>query len=123
MWLDASGTHRGETARVSATGTILYATTRANASDASSLDGFVSGFTLDADGKILSQDFIEATNSGGGKSNMVVPTTWNDNLFIIIDAINGNIEMWQRADDGSSASTIATLELGDTGVANGVWLS
>lgn len=120
---NASGTHRGETARVSATGAFLYATTRANTSDSASLDGFVSGFTLDADGQILSQDFVQATTTGGGKSNMVVPADWDDSLFVIIDGIDGNVEMWQRADDGASAKTIATLPLGDTGVANGVWLS
>ncbi|KAK2602153.1 hypothetical protein N8I77_008709 [Diaporthe amygdali] len=118
---NSSGTHRGETARVSKSGTLLYATTRANSSDPAAIDGFVSGFTLDTEGNILSQDFIEATTTGGGTSNMVVPAIWDDNLFVIIDAIDGNVEMWQRADDGASAAKIASVPLGVEHLMSGLW--
>lgn len=126
---NTTGTHRGETARLSATGALLYATTRVNYSDSASADGYVSGFTLDTDGNILSQDFITATTTGGGStsgaSNMVVPTLYDDSIFAILDHGVGFIEMWQRSADGTGASVIARLELNDDGgcCSNGVWLS
>lgn len=122
---DAAGTHRGETVRLSATGTLLYATTRANKSDANALDGYVSCFTLDTEGAIVSQDFIEPTTTGGGSSNMVVPAIWDDNLFGVLDAINGTFVMYERAADGASASAFTSIAVGggDSGLANGQWLS
>lgn len=126
---NATGTHRGETARLSATAAVLYATTRANYSDAASTDGYVSAFTLDAAGRIVSQDFIQATTTGGGSSsgasNMVVPALHDDDLFAILDHGVGFIEMWRRGADGKSASVIAHLDIDDDGgcCSNGVWLS
>lgn len=123
------GTHRGETARLSATGTVLYATTRVNYSDTASLDGYVSAFTLDTTGDIVSQDFIQTTTTGGGSSsgasNMVVPAVHDDDLFAILDHGVGFIEMWKRSADGKSASVIAHLDIDDDGgcCSNGVWLS
>lgn len=126
---NASGTHRGETARLSATGAVLYATTRVNYSDTASTDGYLSAFTLDAAGDIVSQDFITATTTGGGSStgasNMVVPALHDDDLFAILDHGVGFIEMWRRSADGKSAAVIAHLEINDNGgcCSNGVWLS
>lgn len=126
---NSSGTHRGETARLSATGALLYATTRVNYSDTASVDGYVSAFTLDADGDIVSQDFIETTTTGGGSSsgasNMVVPTLHDDDLFAILDHGVGFIEIWQRDADGTGASVLAHLDINDDGgcCSNGVWLS
>lgn len=126
---NSSGTHRGETARVSATGALLYATTRVNYSDTASVDGYVSAFTLDTDGDIVSQDFIQTTTTGGGSStgasNMVVPTLHDDDFFAILDHGVGFIEMWKRDADGKGASVVAHLDINDDGgcCSNGVWLS
>lgn len=127
---NATGTHRGETARLSATGAVLYATTRVNYSDVASTEGYVSAFTLDAaTGDIVSQDFIQTTTTGGGSSsgasNMVVPALHDDDLFAILDHGVGFIEMWRRSEDGKSASVIAHLDIDDDGgcCSNGVWLS
>lgn len=123
------GTHRGETARLSATGALLYATTRQNYSDSSSQNGYVSAFTLDSVGGIVSQDFVLATTTGGGStsgaSNMVVPTLYDDDFFAILDHGVGFIEMWQRSADGKNASVVAHLDIDDGGgcCSNGVWLS
>lgn len=126
---NATGTHRGETARLSATAAVLYATTRVNYSDTASTEGYVSAFTLDTTGDIVSQDFIQTTTTGGGStsgaSNMVVPALHDDDLFAILDHGVGFIEMWQRSADGKSASVIAHLDIDDDGgcCSNGVWLS
>ncbi|KAK7722019.1 hypothetical protein SLS63_009300 [Diaporthe eres] len=116
---NATGSHRGETARVSATGTVLYATTRKNYTDDTSTQGFVSGFTLDGStGELLSQDFIVPTTTGGGStsgaSNMVVPTLYDDDYFAILDHGEvGFVEMWKRSEDGTSAEVVAHLDLDD----------
>lgn len=128
---NATGSHRGETARVSATGTLLYATTRKNYSDETSTQGFVSAFTLDGTtGELLSQDFIVPTTTGGGStsgaSNMVVPSLYDDDYFAILDHGEvGFVEMWKRSEDGTSAEVVAHLDLDDGGgcCSNGVWLS
>lgn len=126
---NASGTHRGETVRVSASGTVLYASTRINASDSASVGGYVSGFTLDTEGAVVSQDFIVETTTGGGgstgASNYVAPSLHDDDLFAIFDHSTGFVEMWRRDTDGKGASVVAHLDLADGGgcCSNGVWLS
>lgn len=127
---NASGTHRGETVRVSASGAVLYATTRINASDSDSVGGYVSGFTLEREtGEVVSQDFIVATTTGGGgstgASNYVAPSLFDDNLFAIFDHTTGFVEVWRRNEDGLGARAVAHLDLDDGGgcCSNGVWLS
>ncbi|KAJ4393009.1 hypothetical protein N0V93_002213 [Gnomoniopsis smithogilvyi] len=126
---NTSGTHRGETVRVSASGTVLYASTRINASDSASVGGYVSAFTLDSEGAVVSQDFIVETTTGGGgstgASNYVAPSLYDDDLFAILDHSTGFVEMWKRDADGKGASVVAHLDLADGGgcCSNGVWLS
>ncbi|KAF2670401.1 3-carboxy-cis,cis-mucoante lactonizing enzyme [Microthyrium microscopicum] len=119
--------HRAATVRLSASGNMLYATTRGSRTPGAK--GSVSAFTLKADGSIASQDFIIPTTTGGGGANQVAPTIFDDNYFAIIDSGTGFIEMWKRNKDGAGAAVIAHLDLADSTrpgngcCSNAVWYS
>jgi len=126
--------HRAATARISATSKRLYATTRGpmppkdNKKRVDGGYGYVSAFNLNADGSIGDQTFIVKTTSGGGGSNQVLPATFDDDYFAILDSATGFVEMWKTAEDGKSAAPIAHLSIRDQteGVggccSNAVWL-
>jgi hypothetical protein len=109
--VDEKSSHRAATVRLSANSKFLYATARG------SRDGFTKGvlaaFTLKDDGSIASLNYITPTTTGGGGSNQVVPATFDDRYFAILDSATGFIEMWKQKEDGSGASVIAHLDLGE----------
>jgi carboxy-cis,cis-muconate cyclase len=121
-------THRAATVRLSATNSVLYATTRGSFFSPGS-PGYVSAFTLLEDGSISSQDFILPTTTGGGGANQVLPAPFDDNYFAIIDSSVGFVEMWKRNGSGSGAAVVAHLSLTDGAqssmggcCSNAVWL-
>jgi hypothetical protein len=121
-------THKAATVRLSATSSILYATTRGSYSKSGS-PGYVSAFTLLEDGSISGQDFILPTTTGGGGANQVLPAPFDDNYFAIIDSAVGFLEMWKRNGSGTGAAVVAHLHLRDSAqsamggcCSNAVWL-
>ncbi|KAI1843007.1 hypothetical protein JX266_010860 [Neoarthrinium moseri] len=99
----------------------LWATNRGR--DASTL-GYISVFTLDADGAILSQNFLLTTTTSGGAANAVTPSPFTDRFAALTDSSTGFVEIWELADDGSNATVVAHLDLVDGGCcANAVWYS
>lgn len=117
---DDTGSYSGATVRIDATAGGLYATTRGSG-DAL---GYLSGFTLNADGSIASQDFTVRTNTGGGGANQVAPSPFDDNIFAIIDNSIGFVEIWKRYDNKTGAEALARATLQDGGCcSNAVWYS
>lgn len=97
----------------------LFAATR---SRTSTLPGYVSAFSLDADtGAITEQLFLVPTTGSGGSSNSVGPTTFSEEYFTIPDATANFVEMWKITSDGTDAEVVAHVDL-DLGPANVVML-
>lgn len=107
---DVADSNSAATVRISTNTTHLYASTRGSGSDA---NGYVSGFTLNQDGTIASQDWIVATTTGGGGSNQVVPSLFDDSYFAVVDASVGFVEVWKRFDNNTGAAVVAHLDLVD----------
>ncbi|KAM0811513.1 putative Carboxy-cis,cis-muconate cyclase [Seiridium cardinale] len=99
----------------------LWATNRGRDTNTT---GYISAFTLDEDGAILEQKFLLPTTSSGGAANSVAPSPFSDRFAALTDSSVGFVEIWELADDGSSAQVIAHLDLNDGGCcANAVWYS
>lgn len=99
----------------------LWATNRVRTDNST---GYISAFTLDDDGAIVKQNFLIPTTSNGGAANSVAPSPFSDRFAALTDSSVGFVEIWELADDGSSASVVAHLDLVDGGCcANAVWYS
>ncbi|OQO00724.1 hypothetical protein B0A48_13215 [Cryoendolithus antarcticus] len=118
----------GDAAAISASGTVLWATTRARDPAA---NGFVSAFDLDPmTGAILRQNFLVETSSSGGVANAVSPSQHDGRVMAITDNAKGFVEIWEMSKTGDSVKVVAHLDLADTGnsryksgcCANAVWL-
>ncbi|KAK6085250.1 hypothetical protein SCUP515_01068 [Seiridium cupressi] len=97
----------------------LWATNRGRNTNTT---GYISAFTLDEDGAISEQKFLLPTTSSGGAANSVAPSPFSDRFAALTDSSVGFVEIWELADDGSSAQVIAHLDLNDGGCcANAVW--
>ncbi|KAI1340371.1 hypothetical protein F5Y15DRAFT_56086 [Xylariaceae sp. FL0016] len=108
---------------LSSSGSYLWATNRANGDDNNGL-GYISAFELDETGNIVKQNFLLSTTSSGGAANSVAPSSFSDKFVALTDADTGFVQIWQLADDGSSASVVAQVNLEDGGCcANAVWYS
>lgn len=106
---------------LSFSGNYLWATSRARPTTDK---GYISAFSLDSDGGIISQLFLNPTTSSGGSANAVTPSEFSDKFVAITDSATGFVEIWALADDGSTASAIAHIDLVDGGCcANAVWYS
>jgi carboxy-cis,cis-muconate cyclase len=105
----------------------LWATNRVEVDASAALangTGYISVFSLDDSGTILSQNFLIPTTSGGGTSNSVAPSPFSDRFAALTDSEVGFLEIWELASNGSSASVVAHLDLADGGCcANAVWYS
>lgn len=98
----------------------LFAFTRARDSGS---NGWVNGFSLDAEtGAILERIFVEEANGYGGTTNAVTPSPFSEEYFAVTDEGSDFIEVWQVANNGSSASAVAHLDL-DAGPVNVAWYS
>ncbi|KAF4345849.1 carboxy-cis cis-muconate cyclase [Fusarium beomiforme] len=97
-----------------------YAITGVRSHD-SSKPGFVSIFSLDAHGNIDKQLFTLPTTGSGGSANAVSPAKFSEEYFGITDSGSNFIEVWKINESGSSASSVAHLDL-DGSPANIVWL-
>jgi carboxy-cis,cis-muconate cyclase len=115
-----TGSYWGATVRIDATASSLYATTRGSGT----APGYLSGFTLNEDGSIASQDFIIHTSTGGGGANQVAPSPFDDNIFVMVDNEIGFIEIWKRYDNKTGAEALVRATLQDGGCcSNAVWYS
>lgn len=87
------------------------------------VNGWVSGFALDAEtGAITERVFIEEANGTGGTTNAVVPASFSEEYFAVTDQGADFVEVWQIANNGTSASAVAHLDL-ESGPVNVVWSS
>lgn len=106
---------------LSFTNNYLWATNRGRSTNGT---GYISAFTLDEDGAILEQNFLVPTTSSGGSANSVAPSPFSDRFAALTDSSVGFVEIWELADDASSAKVVAHLDLNDGGCcANAVWYS
>jgi carboxy-cis,cis-muconate cyclase len=105
---------------LSYSGNYLWATSRARSTNST---GYISAFSLAANGNITAQLFLNATTSSGGTANSVAPSTFSDKYVALTDSATGFVEIWQM--DGEAGATIvAHLDLEDGGCcANAVWYS
>jgi carboxy-cis,cis-muconate cyclase len=99
----------------------LWATNRGRNTDTT---GYISVFTLGADGAILQQNFLLPTTSSGGTANSVAPSPFTDRFAALTDNTAGFVEIWELSGNASSAQVVAHLDLNDGGCcANAVWYS
>lgn len=99
----------------------LWATNRGRNTNTT---GYISAFTLDADGNILEQKFLIPTTSSGGAANSVAPSPFGNKFVALTDSSLGFVEIWELDDDASTAKAVAHLDLNDGGCcANAVWYS
>lgn len=81
-------------------------------------------FTLDDTGSIVEQKFFVNTSTSGGKANLVSSVQFSDRYFALPDLEVGFVEMWELAEDNSTAAVVAHLDLADGGCCeNVVWWS
>lgn len=98
----------------------LWATSRGRSTGT---DGYISAFTLSADGAIEKQLFLNATTSSGGTANSVAPSDFTDQWVALTDNSEGFVEIWELV-DGNATRIVARLDLDDGGCcANAVWYS
>lgn len=98
----------------------LLAFARAKTSGA---NGWVVGFALDEDtGAISERIFVEEASGSGGTTNSVTASTFSEEYFAVTDQGSNYLEVWQIADNASSASAVAHLDLAN-GPVNVVWYS
>lgn len=106
---------------MSTSGNYLWATSRARPTTDK---GYISVFSLGSDGAIIDQLFLSPTTSSGGSANAVTPSEFSDKYVALTDSATGWVEIWALADDGSTASAVAHLDIVDGGCcANAVWYS
>lgn len=100
----------------------LWATNRAR--DANNT-GYVSVFALDEQGAILKQNFLAPTSSSGGISNILSPSPYTDRFAVLTSNSTSFVEVWELAEDGSSAQAVAHLDIDDGGgcCSNALWYS
>ncbi|KAH8659765.1 carboxy-cis,cis-muconate cyclase [Xylariales sp. PMI_506] len=99
----------------------LWATNRGRTTNTT---GFISAFSLDDSGRIMTQNFLLPTSSSGGAANSVAPSLFTDRFIALTDSSEGFVEIWELNTNGSSASVVAHLDLSDGGCcANAVWYS
>lgn len=88
-----------------------------------SINGWVNGFALDAEtGAISERIFVEEANGFGGTTNSITPSSFSEEYFAVTDEGDSFVEVWQIADNASSASAVAHLDL-EAGPVNVVWYS
>lgn len=86
--------------------------------------GSVGLFKLDAAGSIEEQKFFVNTTTSGGLANLPAAVLFSDRYFALPDLSVGFVEMWELAEDNSTASVVAHLDLADGGCCeNVVWWS
>lgn len=87
--------------------------------------GYVSVFSLDEWGAIVKQNFIEATSSSGGFSNILSPSPYADEIAVLTDNSTGFVEVWRLDVDAGSAAVVAHLDIDDGGgcCSNALWYS
>jgi carboxy-cis,cis-muconate cyclase len=99
----------------------LWATSRARSTNST---GYISAFSLAADGSIESQLFLNATSTSGGTANSVSPSTFSDQFVALTDSSIGFVQIWQLGIGGASANVAARVDIDDGGCcANAVWYS
>lgn len=87
-------------------------------------NGSISLFTLDDEGDVQKQNFIINTTTSGGLANLVSPVLFSDRYVALPDLEVGFVEMWELAEDNSTAKAIAHLDLADGGCCeNVIWWS
>ena len=120
--------YRGDEVMVSPSGKYLWATTR---SKDTTKPGYISVFELDENGAIICQKFLVRTSSSGGVANAVTPMDKSDRFVALTDSADGFVQIWELAEDASSAHVVAHISLKDQGndryhsgcCANAVWLT
>ncbi|ETS77424.1 hypothetical protein PFICI_11298 [Pestalotiopsis fici W106-1] len=106
---------------LSPSNSFLWATRRGRSSE---YLGAVGLHTLNEEGSMEKQNFLIDTSTSGGLSNLVQPTLFSDRWVALPDLEQGFVEMWELAQDNSTATVIAHLDLADGGCCeNLVWLN
>ena len=99
---------------------LLWASARANRG--TNVVGYISCFSLDADGRIEKLLFMEPTSTTGGIANQVSPAPFSDQWMALSDNPRGYVEVWQVEQTGMWARPVAKVEIGDGGCcANAIW--
>lgn len=89
----------------------------------SGTNGYVNGFALGEEtGAITGRAFVEEANGYGGTTNAVTASTFSEKYFTVTDEGENFVEVWQIAENGTSASAVAHLDL-ESGPVNVVWYS
>lgn len=68
------------------------------------------------------QLFLTPTTNSGGSANAVEPAEFSEQFFAITDSGSNFVEVWEIAENGTSASAVAHLGL-ESGPANVKWYS
>lgn len=125
---EADADYWSDEVAVSLTAKYLWASSRAKSDNNT---GYISAFTLNEAGAIVEQLFLLPTTTSGGAANAVTASPFSDRIVALTDSSVGFVEIWEMAEDGSSASIVAHLDVADGGMsgtkggccANAVWYS
>ncbi|CAK4033591.1 Carboxy-cis,cis-muconate cyclase [Lecanosticta acicola] len=100
---------------------LLWATNRARTT---SSKGYISAFSLTADGAIEKQLFLTETTTSGGSANAVTPSGFSDEYVALTDSSVGFVDVWKLAANRSTASVVSRVMLEDGECcANAIWYS
>ncbi|KAL8383447.1 hypothetical protein RB595_010579 [Gaeumannomyces hyphopodioides] len=106
----------------------LWATARAWVNTTN--HGYVNGFLLDREGRVVKHMFQERTTTTGGYANAISPAPFGDEWAAMTDVPSGYVQMWRmtgRAETGlgieyAGAEAVAKVDIVDGGCcANVVW--
>ncbi|KAJ4479300.1 3-carboxy-cis cis-mucoante lactonizing enzyme [Lentinula aciculospora] len=103
----------GDEIALSSSGATLYASTRSRDDNST---GFIAAWALTATGDIVDPDglFVVPTPAGGGTSNILTTSPWNDNMLILTDEDMGFAALYNLTNDGTKLVELSRVDISGT---------
>lgn len=99
----------GDEIALSSSGVTLYASTRSRDNNST---GFIAAWDLTATGDIVDPNglFIVPTPAGGGTSNILTTSPWNDNMLILTDEDMDFAALYNLTNSGTQLVELSRVE-------------
>ncbi|KAJ3902584.1 3-carboxy-cis cis-mucoante lactonizing enzyme [Lentinula edodes] len=112
----------GDEIALSSSGVTLYASTRSRDNNST---GFIAAWDLTPTGDIVDPNglFIVPTPAGGGTSNILTTSPWNDNMLILTDEDMDFAALYNLTNNGTQLEELSRVDISGTSCCAGsVWV-